>query len=69
MRNRGFYLGEHGRDAVYRIDDVRAGLAEDDNQNGWLAVRVARTANVFHGILRPADVGNSYGRSVAVSDH
>ena len=69
MRNRGFDLREHGPDVVHRIDDVGAGLAEDDDQNGWLAVGVARITDVFHGILRLADIGDSHGRSVAVSDH
>ena len=52
MRNRGLNLRKDRLDAIHRIDDVRAGLAEDDDQNGWLAVRVAGITKVFHGILR-----------------
>jgi len=40
------------RSVIPRIDNVGAGLAEDDDQNRRLAVGVARIAQVFHGILR-----------------
>jgi len=64
MRNRGFNLRQDRPDIVHRIDDVGAGLAEDDDQNGWLAIGVARITKVFHGILRLADIGDSHRRSV-----
>ena len=69
LRNGGLELRKDGANAVHGVDDVGAGLAEDDDQHGGLAVRIAGIAKVFDGILRLADVGDPHRRSVAVGHH
>ena len=44
--------GSSGADAIDGIDDVGAGLAEDDQEHGRLAVGIAGVADVFDRIDR-----------------
>ncbi len=50
--NGGVKLRQHGADAIHGVDDVGAGLPEDDDQDGGLAVGVTGVAQVFDGIDR-----------------
>ena len=62
LRNGGLELRQRRRDAVHGIDDVGAGLAEDDHQHRRLAVGVARIADIFDRIDDLADVGDAHRR-------
>ena len=66
-RNGGTKLRHHRVDAIHRIDDVGAGLAIDEDQNGGLPIGIPRATNVFHRVHCPAYVGDSHGRPAAVS--
>ena len=68
LRNGGFDGGQFGADAVNGVNDVGAGLAEDDEQNGALAVQVSRGAEVLHGIDDIGDVGEVDGGAFVVAD-
>ena len=61
-------MREERENAVHRLDHVRAGLAENCQQNRGLAVGHARIANVFDGINDVADRFEPHGRAVAPGD-
>ncbi len=66
-RNGGLQLRQQGADAIDGLDDVGAGLAEDDDQDGRLAVGEAGGANVFHRIGDVGDIGQAHRAAVLVS--
>ncbi len=68
-RDGGFQLRQSGADAVDGLNNVGAGLAEDDHQHGGLAVQITGLANVFHRIDRLAHIADAHGDAVAVGDH
>ena len=49
--------------AVHRVDDVGAGLAEDDDQHRGLAVRQALVAQILDRVLHVGDVGQPHRRA------
>ena len=55
-------------DTVHRGDDVRAGLAEDDDGDRALGVEITRRADVLHGIGDLGHVGHPDSRAVLVAD-
>ena len=57
-----------GLHAVDGFDDVGAGLAEDDDQDGRLAVGQAEVAQILHVILDVGDVRQAHRRAVAIGD-
>ena len=61
-------LGQHVTDAIDGLNDVGPGLAEDDDQDGGLAVGIAGAAQVFDGIDDLADVGEAYGCAGTIGD-
>jgi len=65
---RGLELRQQRVDAVDRLDDVGAGLAEDDQQHGGLAVRQADRPDVFDRVLDPRHVLEPHGLAVPVGD-
>src|SRR5262249_7868074 len=67
-RHEGAQIGQLRADAVDGLDDVDAGLAEDDEDDGRLAVRHRRGAQVLDGARDPRDVDQSYRRAVAPRD-
>ena len=69
MGDRGVQLRKGGADAVHGIDDIGAGLAENDHEHGGLAVQIAGLANVFHGIDGVADIADADGDAVSIGDH
>ncbi len=54
--------------AVDRVNDVGAGLAEDDNRNRALAVQISGSADVLHRVCHLSDVGQADRRAVLVTD-
>ena len=68
LGNGGLDGGHFGADAVDGVNDVGAGLAEDDEQDGALAVQIAGGADVLHGIDDVGDVGEVDGGAFVVAD-
>ena len=66
--NGGVNLRQHVADAIDGLDDVGARLAEDDDEDGGLAVGIAGVAQVFDGIDDFADIGEADGGAVAIGD-
>ena len=52
--------------AVDGLDDVGAGLAEDDHGDGAFAVQVAGGADVLHRVGNVGDVGEPDGGAVVL---
>ena len=61
-RDRGLQLRQQRLDAVDRVDDVGAGLAIEDDQDGRLAVGEAGIAQILDRIDDIADVGQAHRR-------
>src|SRR5579859_1472837 len=61
LRHGGLERRKHGANAVHGINNVGVGLSEDDHQDGWLAVGIARIPNIFRSIPRFTDIGNAHG--------
>ncbi len=59
--------GSCGADAIVGRDDVRAGLAEDDEHDRAFAVEIAAGADVLRGVDDVGDIGEADGGSVADS--
>ena len=55
-------------DAIDGLNDVGAGLAEDDQNDGRLAVEVAGGADVLRGIDDVGDIGEADGGAIVVAD-
>ena len=53
---------------VHRVDDVGVGLPPDEDNDGGLAVGVARIAEVFDRIHRLPYIADAHCGVVAVSD-
>ncbi len=68
LRDGGLDGRQLGANAIDGVDDVGAGLAEDDEHDGALAVQVARGADVLHGIDDVGDIGEANGGAVVVAD-
>src|SRR5260221_12125087 len=68
LGNGGLDGGRFGADAVGGVNNVGAGLAEDDEQNGALAVQIAGGADVLYGIDDFGDVGEVDGGAFVVAD-
>src|SRR5258707_798469 len=68
LGNGGLDGGRFGADAVDGVNDVGTGLAEDDEQNGALAVQIAGGADVLDGIDDVGDVGEVDGGAFVVAD-
>ena len=54
--------------AVDRVNDVGAGLAEDDDRNRALAVQIASRTDVSHRVCHLSDVGQADSRAVFIAD-
>jgi hypothetical protein len=54
--------------AIDRVNDVGAGLPEQDHEHGRLAVRQADISDVFDAVRDVRDVGKSNGSAVAIGD-
>ncbi len=61
-------VGHRGADAVHRVDDVGAGLAEDDEQRSRLAVGEADRAEVLDRVVDLGHVGQPHRGPVAPGD-
>ena len=61
--NRGLQLRQQRAHAVDRLDDVGAGLPEDDEQHRRLAVRQPRGAHVLDRVLHVGDIGQAAPRA------
>ena len=68
-RDGGLQCRKRGADAVHGIDDVGAGLAENNDEDGGLAVDEAGRAYVFRGVLDVRDIGQLDGGAIVVADH
>src|ERR1019366_6443200 len=68
-RNRSLQCRKCGTDAVHGLDDVGAGLAENDDEDGGLAVDEAGSAYVFRGVPDARDIGQLDGGAIVVPDH
>ena len=62
-------LRQRGVHASDDVEDIGAGLAEDDHEHGRLAVEQAGVADVLDGILHVGDVGQPNRAAVAIGDH
>jgi hypothetical protein len=67
-RDGGLDDGELLDDAVDGVDDVGAGLAEDDDGNGPLVVQVAGHPEVLDGVGHFSHVGQAHRRAVVHAD-
>ena len=67
-RQRRLKLRQHRLHVVDRLDDVGAGLAEQDDENGRLAVRHAEIAHILDAVGDLGDVGQAHRRAVAIGD-
>ena len=67
-RHRGAQLRQLRLDAVDGLDDVGAGLLEDDEEHAALAVRPGRLLGVLRAGHRLADVADAQRRAVAIGD-
>ena len=56
------------RDAIDGLDDVGAGLPEDNEQDGGLAVGEAARADVFDGVGHGGDVADADRRAILITD-
>ena len=56
--------GQLGFDVVDGLNDVGAGLAEEDDEDGVRAIHVAGRADVLGRVIHGGDVGKAHGRSV-----
>ena len=54
-------------DSVYRIDDVGAGLPEDDDQHSRFPVGQTGVAQVLHRIFHLGDIRKAYCSSLPVA--
>ena len=68
QRNRGLDEGKLRDDAVHCVDDVGAGLAEDDDGDGALPVQVAGSADVLHRVNHLRDVGKAHSGAILITD-
>ncbi len=62
-------LRKRGANPVHRVDDICPRHAEDDQQDGLLAVGEADGADVLHGIDDIGDIAKHHRRVVAIGDH
>ena len=67
LRDGGFDRGQLGEDALVGRNDVRAGLAEDEEHDRALAIEIAAGADVLGGIDDVGDVGEANGGAVVDS--
>jgi hypothetical protein len=67
-RDRGAQVRQQLGHAIDRLDDVRAGLAIEDQEHGRAAVRRSRVAHVLHRVDDLGDIRKAHGRAVAVRD-
>ncbi len=65
-RDRRLELGQQRLDAVDGVDDVGAGLAEQDHQHRAPAVGDALVAQILHRIVDFGDVGQAHRRAIAI---
>src|SRR5207302_3088302 len=54
--------------AIHGSDDVGAGLAEQDQHDGRVAVGESVVAQVLHRVAQLGDVAEAHGRAVVVAD-
>src|ERR1019366_10611011 len=54
--------------AVDRVNDVGAGLAEDHDCSGALAVQITGTTDVLQGVCYLSDIGQADSRAVVITD-
>ena len=66
-RDRSAQLGQRGVDSIDGIDNVRAGLAENDNQHCRLAIDHPGGADVLDRVSYQPDVGKLNGGAVVVA--
>ena len=60
-RNRRFQLRECGANAIHGVDNVRARLPKNNDQDGGLAICEPSIADVFDRVLHIGDVAESTG--------
>ena len=61
--------GQLTSNAIDGCDDIRAGLAEDDDRNRALAVQIAGGANILYRVGNLGHVGEMNGGSVVIADN
>ena len=67
--DRGVQLWQRSVNSIDRVDDVRARLAKDDDQDGRLAVDHPCRANIFDRVAHPCDIGKlDHGAVVVAND-
>jgi len=68
LRHRGLKEREFGPDAVDRLDNVGAGLPEDNDRYRWFSIKVACGAKVLRRVYDRGNIRKMHCRAVMITN-